>query len=405
MWSEELVTNSGYISDVRTSNTLIKPFTGLQAGSVGDATYHGYGMSAFVKYIVKKYGNNVLVNIYNKIFAGRHVVDAINNSINHNIFMDYNPFLQQYAQGQLYSDIGHDILANNRDDTFKIASETDTLKTFTANYKDLSAKLYLVTLDYQNFKDDASLEISIDQDLCDITVFQYPKTGGTVSVLAKGQKNCIVSDLKGLQQDKRLIVMVTNSNYISNNYTPSNKDIIVTMKVKNTKIARVEVDVFIDNANYNTSDGVVTGGEFNGDFTSIAGTSSLENGAYSTKFDNPPVLGQTIRGNMKVTFWLNISGLSRVNFEVNQTKTWDNFTGNHKQWFQINITSVPYNKSYTDDYTGLKVDEYYESGSSVNRIVANFKETWTVGNVVKIDELTTFNCGNRAFIKVKVHYK
>ncbi len=51
VWSEELVAGSGYISDVRTSNTLTKPFEGLHTGSIGDATYHGYGMAAFVKYI------------------------------------------------------------------------------------------------------------------------------------------------------------------------------------------------------------------------------------------------------------------------------------------------------------------------------------------------------------------
>ena len=175
-----------------------------------------------------------------------------------------------------------------------------------------------------------------------------------------------------------------------------------TTNGKQSEIARVEVDVFIDNVQYSTTDGVVYGGEFIGDFTSIAGTSSFSDDVYSTTFDNPPVLGQTIRGNMSITF---SDDPRSVNVHVYQTKTWDNITGSHAQFFEINGNGVPFNKSYTDDFTDLKVDEFYESGSSVDRIIVKFRETWRVDFVVKIDDLTSYNCGARAFIKVKIHYK
>lgn len=171
---------------------------------------------------------------------------------------------------------------------------------------------------------------------------------------------------------------------------------------KQAEIARIEVDVFIDNAQYSTSDGDVNGGEFNGDFTSIAGTSSFSDSVYSTTFDNPPVLGQTIRGDMSITF---LDDPRSVNVHIYQTKTWDNLTGNHGQLFQIDISGVHYDKSYTDDFTELEVDEYYESGSSINRVIVDFRETWSVDNVVKIDDLTSYSCDARSYIKVKVHYK
>jgi len=177
---------------------------------------------------------------------------------------------------------------------------------------------------------------------------------------------------------------------------------VETTSGKQAEIDRIEVDVFIDNAQYNTTDGVVYGGEFIGDFTSIAGTNNFSNNIYNTTFDNPPVLGQTIRGDMKVTF---LDNPRSVNVHINQTKTWANFTGNHGQLFQIDISGVPYNKSYADEFTELEVDEYYESGSSINRIIAGFRETWSVDNVVKIDDLTSYSCGARSYIKFKVHYK
>jgi hypothetical protein len=415
VWSEKLVTNSGYISDVRTSNTLIKPFTGLQAGSVSDATFHGYGMSAFIKYIEKKYGGNVLVSIYEKIFAGRHVVDAINNSINHNLFMDYNPFLREYTQGKIYTDISHDIIVNNRDDTFKIETEKDTLKTFTANYKDLSAKLYLVSLNYKNFKDDATLEISIDQDLCDITVFQYPKLGGAVTELTKGLKNCVVSDLKGLmQQEKRLIVMVTNSNYISNNYTPSNKDINVKMEVKNTKIVGAEIEIVVDNItlryNDKTNSGsggwVTTTGQgyswwFSSGiygFSADMGTGSLNNNVYSATFDNTFPDEQTISGNMRITF---LDDPRRVNVHIDRVRTAPGWpTGIVTERTNIDYVDVPL--TTTNSFATERWDIYKVSGSAVSKISISYS---SVSDTYDEEYVSHGTCSADAYIEIRVKYE
>jgi hypothetical protein len=395
-------------------NTLPKPFTGLHAGSVGDATQHGYGMSAFVKYIVKKYSQSILVNIYQKILDGRHVFDAINNSINYNLFMDYNPFLQQYAQGQIYSDLSQDILVNMRDDTFQIETDKDTLKTFTANYKELSAKLYLVRLDYQSFKDDATLEISIDQDLCDITVFQYPKTGGAVSILAKDQKSCVVSDLKGLQKEKHLIVMVTNSNYTSNNYAPSNKNINVTIKVKNTKIVGVNVEIFIDNIKnneYNDVDGWYTDNNayFSGQFSSgiygsgsDLGSGSINNNVYSGTFDNHRPDEWSVSGNMKITFLEDPRRID-VNIDIVININSINYTGTDR--LKFNYNGVPYFMSYESiqDYT----DYYSETGSSVSKISMSYSHDGTGWDGIdyKTRYISHGTCSTDAYIRVDAYYK
>lgn len=237
VWSEELVTNSQYISSTKGYLTEQSPFKGLQAGSEIKASEHGYGMSAFIKYIVGKYGQSVLVNVYDKLFAGGKVVDAINKSMDEMLFIDYNLFLQQYAHGQLYPDVGLPILLDILEDEFEIKSDSDTLKIFAANYRELSGKIYSVKLDNPNFKDDASLEISIEEELCHITVFQYPEPNSPFNVLAEGGKSCIIPDLKGLKAlNKRLLVMVTNGNFIKiPSYSPSSKDINVKMEVKSNQ--------------------------------------------------------------------------------------------------------------------------------------------------------------------------
>ncbi len=384
VWSEELVAYPNYISDVRTPNTLTKPFQGLQAGSVGDATYHGYGMSAFVKYLVGKYGKNILVSIYNKIFSGRHVVDAINNSINYNLFIDYTPFLEQYAQGKIYNDLGYDRLLAIREGLFTIATEADTIKSFKANYKELSAKLFLVRLDNQNFQDGATLNLSVDKDMCDISVFEYPKSGGKVTLLAKGQKNCVVTGLNNLvTEGKYLIVMVTNSNYTSNNYVPSNKNITLKIVVaKKQSLIGIEVYVVINDTEIRWKDPsnehpdwVYTSGlPYTFDFSSgvfgIAphiGSWNFDGNVFNGTLDNTHPDEYTQTGNIKITF---LDNPKRINLEINRTKNakaWP--SGTCKEYIKLNINNIP----------ALNETVYREYGSTLSRAKVIYTYQCTTG--------------------------
>lgn len=257
VWSEELLNGSDYISDARTSNTLTKPFEGMQSGSIGDDTYHGYGMAPFIKYLVDKYGKGVLVNIYDKIFEGRSVLDAINNSINYNLFMDYGTFLNEYVQGKLYKDINYSRILASKDGLYRIQSTADSSKSFTNNYNELSAKIFLVRLDDQNLPSNTSLNCKIDQNMCELSIFSYPKQGGDLQLIATNQKECIIQNLENITTEgKFLIVMVTNLNYKANNYIPSNLDIKLDMKLSFNNEVNVEVYIDLDGCTYKeTSDG------------------------------------------------------------------------------------------------------------------------------------------------------
>ena len=398
VWSEDLVSSAGYITSIKDNNTVKQPFLGLLADldTPDNATFHGYGMSAFVKYLTTKYGSNILVKIYEKLFAGRHVIDAINNSINYNLFMEYTPFLEQYSQKQIYNDLEYDDLLAIREGFFRIQTDSDTVKTFSANYKELSAKLFLVRLDNQNFSQNTSLNLSVDKELCDISVFEYPKSGGDVTLLVKGQKNCVVSKLRSLvEQGKYLIVMVTNSNFISNNYKPSNLDINLTMKVKTTKKLSVEVSINIDGAVYkekvNNENWITKQNE-----TFIFNPSAGVNGPKVGTFNNNVFLSplddvynplHVESSYIKITF---LENPKRINLECELII--DDKTAGIKKHRKFSITGIP------EEDTG----RYWEYGGDLSRasIIDTYERHDYSGDL--ISELVSINPGSNAKVEVKI---
>ena len=168
-------------------------------------------------------------------------------------------------------------------------------------------------------------------------------------------------------------------------------------------ISKIEVEYFIDNATY--TDGV-GGAENGGEFTSIAGTSTLDNNIYHTIFNNPPVLGKRIRGEMKIAF--NGEGGNRtVNVIIDQDIDWNWDESEQDYWsgqlFEIKRNDIPFNKSYVDDFDEKDVDEYYLGGSALTGINIRYNHHGIWGSDA-YHWLIDFSCGERAFIKVKVYF-
>ena len=400
VWSEDLVSPPDYISYIKDNNTVKEPFEGMQANleTARDATYHGYGMSAFVKYLVTKYGQSILVKIYEKIFNGRNVLDAINNSINYNLFLEYTPFLEQYAQGKIYSDCQYDDLVQSlREGIFRIQTDSDSVKSFSANYRELSAKIFLVRLDNPNFQDDASLNLSVDQDMCDISVFSYPQSGGKVELVGQGQKDYVVQNLKGfLQQGKSLIVMVTNSNFISNNYKPSDLDIKLTMRVKINKKVSVAVTISLDGVTYrektNNEDWITQNNE-KFIFTPSAGVHSpkvgtLQNNIFTSPLDDVYNPLHVESSNIKITF---LDNPKRINMEIELVIN-DATTGIKERRLFI-INDIP------EEDTG----SYWEYGSSLSRasIIDTYEKHDYNGDYYK--EFVSFNPSENSKVEVKIN--
>ncbi|NOX17720.1 MAG: hypothetical protein GXO87_05495 [Chlorobi bacterium] len=395
VWSEKLVASADYVSSNWLANQL-RPFNGLQAGASDNPEKHGYGMASFIEYLTNDYGKSVLVDIYEKILAQRHVIDAINNSVNYNLYLDCGRFFKRYSQGLVFPDFGPGNLSQIVEDEFDITSAGDTLKTFTANYKDLSAKVYLVKLQNPDFQTDDSLEISIDQNLCNITVFKYPSPGN-VSVIAEGEKSCVIPDIKGLRdQHKQLYVMVTNSNFISNNYQPSNLDIKLTMRVKSSKKISVDVIINIDGATYkekvNNDNWVILNNE-EFIFTPSAGVhgpkiGTLINNTFTSPLDDVYNPLNVESSYIKITF---LENPKRINLEAELIIN-DATTG-IKEHRKFTINGI------LEQDTG----RYWEYGNTLSRaIIIDDYERHDIGGDY-YSEFVSLNAGTNSKVEVKIN--
>jgi len=221
VWAEGKFTDiPNYVSPIREGHKMA-PFDGMEAGSGGNiisAGYHGYGMSAFIKYLVGKYGESIVRDIYLKILDQQHPIQAINQNlgITDNLFMIWEPFLREYVTGAIYN-VTRERFTGNASGIFQIQSEADTSKSFTEGYPDLSAKLFMIRLDYPDISPAKAISFAIDQDVCDITLFKFRMADTLIQYLSHSTtKQLIQKDLRSLTDDGYyLLVMVTNSNYFA----------------------------------------------------------------------------------------------------------------------------------------------------------------------------------------------
>gem|GEM_PF-3500655 len=172
-------------------------------------------------------------------------------------------------------------------------------------------------------------------------------------------------------------------------------------------IDRIEVDYFFDDVTYvfryydSTPQEVVPHSELDAEITSIAGISTIVKQTHLTEFGST-VLGKTLNGNMLVEF---LNNSKSVNIRITQVRTFDSFIfGRVNQTFVIKMTAIPFYQHYVDDITDLEVDEYFLEKKQV--CSPNLLECYfTEDNEIFYQESTTMACEDRAFVKVKVHFK
>ena len=393
VWSEGLVSSSSYVSSNWLANQM-SPFNGLQAGSSGAPEKHGYGMAPFIKYLTDEYGTNILVAIYEKLLTKKHVIDAINNSINYNLFLDCNEFFTKYSEGKIYPDFGIANLSSLVEDKFEINSNSNVSKTFTATYKGLSAKIYQVKLN-KDFEEGASLGIGVDQDLCDITVFQYPINPGGNNILAKGSKNCVVPNLKNLrQQNKQLFVMIVNSNYVSNDYAPSSKDIKLTFSVNGKML--INYVLTIDQADfefvYNDGSPITYeyGVEHLLNFEYYVTPENSSDSVFVASFDITQY-SVNYKGNLKITF---LNSPRRASYQLDMDVVEYTYYTHH----YLVDCEVPFNH-HNDN---LNMDSYSLWGTDVSSGLINYSYSQDTpsGNI----KLIGYNFGNNASLQIEVYF-
>ncbi len=206
VWAEEKFSHyQNYISPIR-SGVEAAPLSGMHAGSINDAKNHGYGMSALVKYLVGKYGESVLVDIYKQIKTGDHPVEAIWDSVGDPSDW-YADFLKEYCLGSIYDDFNP---LSDLSGKFEIASDKDTYTSFTESYPDLSGKLFLIRLNYPNMSSSAQITIKDDNVWGHMAVFKVKSH--SIVYIDSDYHQITISNLRELQDNGwNLLVLMTNT--------------------------------------------------------------------------------------------------------------------------------------------------------------------------------------------------
>jgi hypothetical protein len=153
----------------------LAPFNGMHAGILqGEGSLsekvisHGCGMSAFINYLLSYDGSLVLSGIYPQIREGKHPVSAIESYItNRNSIvgglsfeLEYMRFFIEYLEGKHYGVSGETFFNSiTQNDLFTIDDDEDTIHIFQDTYPDLSAKLFHIQLNDQEFREKGSLDL------------------------------------------------------------------------------------------------------------------------------------------------------------------------------------------------------------------------------------------------------
>lgn len=213
VWAEELFTeSSNYVSSIRNGHQMA-PFRGMFEGAKENAQHHGYGMSAFVKYMVEKYGNDKLVKLFEHELSGSSNMGAgFTEVIPDPMSTCYTDFLDQYIKGEIYGDFGVTNLLGEISGTFTVNSANDTLKSFEMDYSGLSAKIFKIDVNHNGLNSQNSLLIKGREGTKKLV---YKLKGNDLELLANTSGEYNVSNLQQIQQENALILVVVVNQYFT----------------------------------------------------------------------------------------------------------------------------------------------------------------------------------------------
>ena len=216
-WFEEVMAGKGYSSITRKDNELY-PFVGIYRGPTVNPQDYGYGMAAFIKSLVGQTDKTILLQIYEKRFAGADDPVKIINEVSPKTIMEIYPyFLEEYLTKKIYPDFDHSKLLAGIEHSgiqkWVIQSKEDTLQTFDNLYDGISARVFLVKLRYTDFKDGDMLKIETDNTVF-IPKYVFEVKDNKYKLLYMGRGEFSVPNLKQLQKENgQILVLVANAGY------------------------------------------------------------------------------------------------------------------------------------------------------------------------------------------------
>jgi hypothetical protein len=240
-WSEEVFTDdAAYRHPAAFAGNEMAPFNGMRAG-VGDGSgverefRHGHGMSAVIKYLVDdaRFGMGGIKGTYETIQSGSDPTAALLNNMDATAADWWPEFFTDYVGGGVYG-VGADVFttSQNLSGSWTVDGENDTLMSFTRDFPDLSAGLYLIDLNYGSLDESARMVLTLTGELTTpVSLMLFRIDGTTATYLGRstsqGSAALQVTDLEGLYAGglRKLLVVAVNSNVSETYLEQSNLDL------------------------------------------------------------------------------------------------------------------------------------------------------------------------------------
>jgi len=203
------------------------PFEGLHK-TPSQNPIHGFGMAALIKYLVENYGENIIVKIYDKIKAGKHVIKAITENVPDPSSFWIEKFFRDLSLGNIYP---HSFLSNNIYMKSVATMDKDN-KTyvFTENYPDLSAKMYKMLINYDDFSNNSYFNFQINGGVnSHITLNKLNLYDQSTEFIGAGLNHVRSPNVSSLEKQKYCLVAIVINN---RNIDPYSDEIPITLKIE-----------------------------------------------------------------------------------------------------------------------------------------------------------------------------
>jgi len=204
LWSHGLFSAPGSVP-ARFPGHEYAPFTGFTPPSSGEANarLHGYGMSVFIEHLVRWSNPEVITKIYARLGEGQPLAQAITlagGGLSSEAW--WQTFFWAYLTGQLYP-LDLLMVTEHIEEVFHITSAGDSLHEFTRQYRDLSAKMFLIDLAFDPnalpFDAETDLTLRVSPSRSTAYVHAFADTGGAFKSLGWANDNLALGNLIDLK--------------------------------------------------------------------------------------------------------------------------------------------------------------------------------------------------------------
>jgi hypothetical protein len=236
-WSEELFSSNANYIPLNFSLNYNFALEGAMNSTGEKASSYGYGMSAFIKFIVDKYGSSKMVEIFEDLRAGKSAFKALDNVVATSVSSVWNTFLEELFTFEIYK--GDDFkpvsvfaaLISEGNHKYIIKSEADTIVTYHEQLKNLSCEVYGFQFNYKDFSDNAFLEFVQECENYDHLMFFKYKNTTSCELIGREKDTLLLNDLLKIINDGYFIGAVSGHGDLNEPFT-AKKEVEAAFRIK-----------------------------------------------------------------------------------------------------------------------------------------------------------------------------